>query len=102
MNSFFALGVAAVLVEAVVSFVDNIQAKEKEWKYWFSLVVGLGVAILVAVNYNVDVFEIVGFEGELPYVGAVLTAVILARGANYVADLLLLLNDTRKKLNGGA
>lgn len=100
MNPFFALLAATVIVEAVVSFVDNIKEKEKEWKYWASLVVGFGIAVLVSINYDVDIFQITGFEGNLPYVGQILTAVIIARGSNYVADLLLLLNDTRKKLNG--
>ena len=100
MNEFFALVAAAVLVEAVVSFIDNIKDKNTEWKYWASLGVGLAVAIVVALNYDIDIFEIVGLEANWPYVGAVLTAVILARGSNYIADLILLLNASRRKLNG--
>ena len=102
MEQFYALAIAAILVEAVVSFIDNIKEKETGWKYWVSLVAGLGIAILVAVNYDVDIFEFIGFESELPYVGAVLSAVIIARGSNYVADLLLLVNGARRKLNGNS
>lgn len=102
MEQFYALAIAAILVEAVVSFIDNIKEKETEWKYWVSLVAGLGIAILVAVNYDVDIFEFIGFESKLPYVGAVLSAVIIARGSNYVADLLLLVNGARQRLNGNS
>ena len=100
MNEFFALVAAAVLIEAVVSFIDNIKEKNTEWKYWASLGIGLAVSILVSINYNIDVFELIGLEGSLPFVGQILTAVIVARGSNYVADVLLLLNASRNKLNG--
>jgi hypothetical protein len=81
--------IAALLIEAVVNLVKNIEEKNTSWKYWASLALGIVVAVLVSVNWNLDLFKMVGLgEGQIPYVGAVLTGLILARGSNIVADLL--------------
>lgn len=81
--------IAALLIEAVVNLVKNIEEKNTSWKYWASLALGIVVAVLVSVNWNLDLFKMVGLgEGQIPYVGAVLTGLILARGSNIVADLV--------------
>lgn len=90
---FLTIFAAAILVEATVNIVDNIKERETSWKYWGSLVAGILVAVVVAVNYGLDLFSALGLEGQIPVIGAVLTGVIISRGANYVADLLKVLTN---------
>lgn len=90
---------AAVLVEGIVNIVKSIKDKEKDWRYWASLAVGLLIGILVAYNWSLDLFSALLGEGEIPYVGAVLTGIVISRGSNYVSDLLKLINDARVKAN---
>lgn len=81
--------IAALLVEAVVTFIDNIKVGEVSWKYWASLVAGVLVGVLVAVNWGIDVFKMVGLpDGMIPFVGPVLTGIIIGRGSNVVSDLV--------------
>jgi len=85
---FWAVVFGAFIVEAIVEIIKRIEAKERAWQYWASLAVGLGLGVLVAVNYDIDLFAVAGLEGRLPFVGAILTGLIMSRGANVVSDLL--------------
>ena len=87
----------AILIEAVVNIVRNVQEKETSWKYWVSLVLGLVVGAGVAWNFDLDLFSMIGLEGKVPLIGAILTGFILSRGSNYVSDLLGMVNGLKAK-----
>lgn len=84
------LTVAVVLINALVEVIKQI-ADYKSLQVWYigSIVVG----VLVCVGYNIDLFALVGLQTDIPYLGAVLSGLLLGRGSNFVADLF-------KKLNG--
>lgn len=48
-----------------------------------SVVVGLVVAFLT----NADIIQLLGFEETIPYVGIVLTGLLISNGAGYMHDL---------------
>jgi len=83
----------AIVVEAIVNIVRQLQTKTTTWQYWASLALGIVVGLVVAINYDIDVFRLVGIEGKVPLVGAVLTGLIISRGANIVSDLVGRLNS---------
>jgi hypothetical protein len=89
----------AVVVETIVNIVRNIEATRNGspagWQYWASLGVGLAVGLIVAINYNIDVFTLVGLEGKVPIIGAILTGLIISRGSNIVNDVVDRLNSWR-------
>ncbi len=76
----------AVIVESIVNIVRNIEAKNTDWRYWAALGLGLVLGIFVSVNWDIDLFKIAGLEARLPFAGAVLTGLIMSRGANFVND----------------
>ena len=92
--------IAALLIEAVVNLVKTIKEKSTDWKYWAALGVSLVVSIIVSYNWNLDLFSAVLGEGNIPYIGAVLTALIIARGSNIVSDLVDLIKAIKVR-NGG-
>ena len=80
---------AAVFMEGIINIIDSVKEKETSWKYWASLVGGIALSILIAYNWNLNLFKMVGFpEGNVPLVGVILTGFIISRGSNYIADLL--------------
>lgn len=102
MNVFLPILYGALLVEGVVTTIGNIKDRETSWKYWAAFAGGLIVAVLVSLNYDLDFFKALGLgEGKVPYVGAVLTGIIMSRGANIVADLAGSLNAFKKR-NGNS
>lgn len=97
MEAFLSLVVLSMLIEAVVNLVKNVKEKETSWKYWASLVVGLVVGVSVTVNWDIDVFQMLGLPtGRVPFLGAVLTGILLSRGSNFVSDLLGRINLPKK------
>lgn len=93
MENFATIIYGAILIEAIVNIIKNVKEKEKSWKYWASLGLGILTGVLVAYNWSIDLFSAVGMpEGRIPYVGAILTGLILSRGSNVINDILGLIN----------
>lgn len=91
-NPFTMIVIAAILVESVINIIKNIQEGEKSWKYWTSLVLSLVVAVVVSVNYGLDLFKMAGFpDGQWSFVGPIFTGLVISRGSNVIADLLKLI-----------
>lgn len=87
---------SALVVEAVINIIQNVQEKETSWKYWASLGLGVSVSVLVAWNWNLDIFAVFGMPaGKLAFIGPVLTGLIISRGSNVVSDFLGLINAQR-------
>lgn len=92
----------AFLVEAVIENVkwaiDDIRAiikqdsdHETEWNG--SRLIALVLAIAFSVAFGVDAWELLGFDAAIPYVGAIGTGILMARGANFFHDLISKLGD---------
>lgn len=92
ITTFGLIFVSGLLIESIINIVKNVQEKETSWKYWASLALGIMLSVLVAVNWNLDLFQLVGLPaGRIPFVGAVLTGLILSRGSNVINDLIKLI-----------
>ena len=98
MNDLLVVLYAALLVEAIVNLIRTIKDKETDWRYWAALGLAIAVSLLVTYNWDIDLFSILLGVGRIPYVGAILTGFIIARGANVVSDLLKLINAARVNL----
>lgn len=82
---FFGIILMAIVVEGIVTYV-------KEWfvdkKLIWQQFMAVGLGILVCVGYEMDLFTLFGLTSAIPYLGATLTGVLIARGSNYIFDLL--------------
>ena len=74
--------VLAVLVEAITQYIKDIFNGFNPDK-----LMALIVSLLVAFGAGVDVFEMVGIDFIVPYVGMIFAAIIMSRGANAVHDI---------------
>ena len=92
---------AAILVEGIVNIVRELKTNEKDWRYWASLVIAIGISVLVAYNWDLDLFSEVLGDGKIPFVGAVLTGIVFSRGSNYLADLVKFLGTTTNRIKNG-
>lgn len=82
MEKFFALIVMAVLVEAVITYLSEIRSFKSP------LLWSIALGIAVSVIYKIDIPATLGITTDVPYVGSVLTGIIMARGSNYIYDLI--------------
>lgn len=54
------------------------------WQKIVSIVLG----IVVAIGFGVDLFAMFGLTSTIPYLGTVLSGLLMSRGANYISDIL--------------
>lgn len=82
--------ILAFLVEAIWS---NLRMIWDSNKFNWNNVGALLVSILVAVFTGVDVFPALGINGLIPYVGSILTGILISRGSNVIFDVLKKINQ---------
>lgn len=82
--------IVAILIEAIW---ENLKMIWKDKRVDINVLGVLIISILVCVLTSIDIFPIVGISLIIPYVGSVLTGIIVARGSNFVNDLFTRLNN---------
>lgn len=84
MENILGLFVLAVFVEGFIEyFVAKPDAKQPWLKY-----VAAFIGVAVALAYKADLLAMLGLNGISPYVGQVITGLILGRGSNYLNDFV--------------
>ena len=75
----------AILIEAIITYFNQFFVQENFcWQMLFSVVLG----IVIAVAYKLDLPAHFNLNSQIPYVGCVLTGILLSRGSNYLFELL--------------
>lgn len=82
LGSIFVL---AILVEAIVEYFVVGLVGEKTYLIRY-IAAAVGVALCLA--YNADLFRAVGILSTVPFVGSILTGLIVSRGSNYLNDFI--------------
>lgn len=95
MSEFLTFISMAILVEAVISWVDAFATKEaSKVKLFASIIFGVGLSVI----YNLDLLKVLGYEAPVQYVGSAVTGLIIARGSNYFFDLIGRLTNENTEL----
>ena len=75
----------AILIEAIITYFNQFLVQENFcWQMLFSIILG----IIIAVAYKLDLPAHFNLNSQIPYVGCVLTGLLLSRGSNYLFDLI--------------
>lgn len=89
---FMQLIIVAILVEAIW---ENIKMVYQEGKLSISMIGSLVISIIICVIANVDIFPVVGVSMSIPFIGSILTGIVVSRGANFVNDLFSKLKEVK-------
>lgn len=76
---------AAILVEGLTENILPVTLPPGQ--KWIKRALALAIAVVVSVAYDIDLFALLGLP-HVAYVGAVLTGILISRGANYLAALV--------------
>jgi len=91
---YFAVIYLAVIVEGMITYGKEIFVNGKiKWEMLISILIG----VLVAVCYRIDLFALVGLNSTVPYLGSVLTGILISRGSNYIFDLIKTIGTVQEK-----
>lgn len=84
-NKTFSIVTFAILIEAIITYINQFFIEDGFcWKMLLSIILG----IIVAVAYKIDLPAHFNLKSEIPYIGCILTGILISRGSNYVFDLL--------------
>lgn len=84
-NKTFSIVTFAILIEAIITYFNEFYVQGNIcWQMIFSLILG----ITVSVAYKIDLPAYLNLKSDIPYVGCVLTGILMSRGSNYIFDLL--------------
>lgn len=88
----------AVVVEALIEYAKSIGKafSSGEWKTAITQLVAIVVSVLLCVATGADLFAVVGIVFVWPWLGILLTGIIISRGANYVSDFVKRLQGAQK------
>lgn len=90
---------AAIIVEGIIAYVKTFFV---DGKFQWQMIVSLVLGVVVALAYSLDLLALCGLESKIPFIGQVLTGILMSRGANYIADLIKLLISTSDNMKNSA
>ena len=76
--------IGAIVIEAIIEYLNAVLFKKFSPQYILSIVFGAAFSVL----YGLDLLAILGLETSVPYVGMILTGILLSRGSNYITHLV--------------
>lgn len=75
----------AILIEGIVTYFNEFFVSSNiPWQMIFSLILGM----VISVSYELDLPNHLGLKSTIPYVGSILTGILISRGSNYLYDLI--------------
>ena len=82
----------AVLTESIITyFKEFFISGDFSFSMLFSIVLG----VIIAIAYKLDLPEYLNLKSSIPYVGNVLTGILISRGSNYIYDILKVVTNTK-------
>lgn len=93
--NYFGIIFLAIVVEGIITYVKEFFVKGKfKWEMLISIFIG----VLTSAAYQVDVFAMVGMQTAVPYLGSILTGILISRGSNYTFDLIKAIGAVQGKI----
>lgn len=84
MEMLTAMVAFAILVEGTVEYIKlGIQKK-----ICAEIIGAFVFAVIVCLAYDFDLFAVLGVQAKIPYIGNVMTALVISRGSNYFFDFI--------------
>lgn len=75
----------AILIEGIVTYFNEFFVSSNIPRQMiFSLILGM----VISVSYELDLPNHLGLKSTIPYVGSILTGILISRGSNYLYDLI--------------
>lgn len=84
-NKKFGLIAFAILIESIITYINKLFLQPD---FCWQILASMALGIIIAIAYKLDLPSYFKLESKIPYVGCVLTGVLLSRGSNYIFDLI--------------
>ena len=90
MEKLIMLVVVAIIAESVW---ETLKMTWQDGKVKVDRVGALVVSMLIVFGTRLDILALLGIETVIPFLGIILTGVLISRGSNFIHDLLVKLGN---------
>lgn len=99
MKGIILIIVMAIVVEALIEYAKTIGKAFAggEHKTALTQLAAIALGVLLCLMTGGDLFAVLGIAFVWPWLGVVLTGIIISRGANYVSDFVKKLQGVTKE-----
>ncbi|MDO4200414.1 MAG: hypothetical protein Q4D57_06685 [Clostridia bacterium] len=77
---------AAIIIEAVITYINQFFVTEK---FCWEMLLSIFFGVLISIAYQIDIPKYLDLNSRIPYLGNILTGILIARGSNYIYDLII-------------
>lgn len=88
-NKYMGLVSAAVIVEGIITYAKTIYV---DGNISYAMIASIVLGITITIAYKIDLLEKIGLKSKLPFIGSVLTGILISRGSNIFFDIISNLN----------
>ena len=88
------LFVLAILAESVW---ETLKMTWQKGKLCLDRVGALVVSLVICIDIKLDMLTLLGIKTTIPFIGIVLTAILISRGSNFLHDLLERIGQVKNK-----
>ena len=82
----------AILTESLITYFTEFFVNGD---FSFSMLFSIIWGIVIAIAYKLDLPEYLKLKSSIPYVGNILTGILISRGSNYIYDILKALTNIK-------
>ena len=86
MENLLIIVMIALIAESVW---ETLKMTWQEGKVSIDRIGALVVALLLAIGTRLDLLSLLDIKTSIPYLGVVLTGILISRGSNFIHDLLV-------------
>ena len=83
MENIAGILLLATLVEGLVTYVFGTEGSRPWLRF-----VSLGLGVLAAVAYQIDLLALFGLASPIAWIGWIVSGLIIGRGSNYLNDII--------------
>lgn len=87
METFAGITLLAIFIEGLITYLFGKQEGLEPSRPWIKYV-ALTFGVLLAIAYQVDLLAMAGLTAAVPYVGFIVSGLIIGRGSNYLNDVI--------------
>lgn len=78
----------SVIIEGIITYLSKFLI---DGNFSLKMLLSIILGIIIAISYNLDIPLQLDFKSKIPFIGNILTGILISRGSNYIFDLLNIL-----------
>lgn len=75
----------SIITESLITYFNSFFGTGE---FHFNMIFSIILGIIISISYNLDIMEKMEFKSSVPYIGNILTGIMISRGSNYIFDML--------------